>query len=342
MLAIQEVIEKLKSQGVPRFRALQLVQAVFKEGKNNYDQITTLPKNLKELLPKLLPIYSLNIVKCQESKDQQTEKCLFETHDKQKIESVLLRFKDQRHSVCVSSQIGCQLGCKFCATGTMKFGRNLTYEEIADQVLFFAQKLQKEDKHITNVVYMGMGEPFMNYENVLRSVRVINDKKGLNIGARHITLSTSGICEGIEKLAEEDIQVSLAISLHAPNQDLRARIMPIARKYSLDTLMKAVNLYIAKTKRRVSYEYVMLNNINDHPQEAHELATLVKDQLCHINLIPYNATGIENITGSQHENIIKFRDIIKAAGIPVTVRVTLGQEIDAACGQLANKAQSSQ
>lgn len=346
MKAPEEIKTILDSQGIERFRAEQLLHAIFKEGKNDYEQIKILPQNLRRILPHTLPIFSLSLVRSVTSKDGKTTKALFETKtpDKtpQKIEAVLMKFADGRHSLCVSSQAGCQLGCKFCATGTMKFGRNLMAEEIADQALYFAQRLMKEGKHITNVVYMGMGEPFMNYDNVLQSAKILNDVRGLNIGARNITLSTSGICEGIEKLADEPIQLNLAVSLHAPTQALRERIMPIARRYSLDQLMAAIQKYISKTNRRVSYEYVMLAGINDHEEEARALAELVKDQLCHVNLIPYNATGIQNIEGSKRADIWKFRDILKEAGIAVTVRVTLGQDIDAACGQLANKAQQAQ
>lgn len=338
MLSFKLLEQKLAEKGIPKFRAAQVLQAVWKEGKASYDQINTLPALLRKDLEVQAPIFSLNPVRTIRSTDGTVIKTLFETHDKQKIEAVLMRFQDGRHTICVSSQAGCQLGCKFCATGTLKFGRNLTYEEIADQVLYFAQELHKTNENISNIVYMGMGEPFMNYDEVLESVRVINHKHCLNLGARHITLSTSGICEGIEKLANEDIQVNLAISLHAPNQELRERIMPIARKYKLSQLMDAVNDYLTKTNRRISYEYVMLKGINDSAKEAHELAELAKGQLVHVNMIPYNSTDIKGIEKSEKSDILKFRDILLQEGIPATIRVTLGQEIAAACGQLANKA----
>ncbi len=339
MITLSELQSKLVNIGIEPYRAKQIHQAVFKEGKSEYVEMTTIPATTKKKLQNELPILSLRLVKNSISTDGTVQKALFATKDEGKLESVLMRFADGRLSVCVSSQIGCQLGCKFCATGTMKFGRNLTYEEIADQVLYFAQILAKENKKISNIVFMGMGEPFMNYSNVIKAITFINDPNALAIGARHITISTSGICEGIEKLSTEPLQVNLAVSLHAPNQDLRQKIMPIARKYHLNQLMKALNEYLMRTKRRVSYEYVMLKNINDHPTEAYELAELVKDQLCHINLIPYNKTDIESMSGSDKDTIRKFRDIIKEKGIPVTIRVTIGQEIDAACGQLANKNQ---
>lgn len=341
MLALTQFKEKLIEKNIPAFRAKQVFEAVYKNGIDNYQMMSTLPKNLKEIFATEFPILSVVPIKTLTSADLCTKKTLFRLKDNLNIEGVLMKFADGRNSVCLSSQAGCQLGCKFCATGTMKFGRNLTYEEIADQVLYFAQHLHKEGEHISNIVFMGMGEPFMNYDNVIEAIKIINDKNGQNIGARHITLSTSGIKEGIEKLADEPFQVNLAISLHAPNQELRQKIMPIARKYSLEQLMKAVENYLEKTHRRVSYEYVMLKNINDSQKEAHELANLVKNQLCHVNLIPYNATDIAHIAGSSRTNIRNFRDILKQNGIPVTIRVTLGQDIAAACGQLANKAEKT-
>jgi len=338
MLATKDLIEKLAAKEIPRYRAMQVIHAVCKEGKNSYASMTTLPVSLQQELEKEVPILSLKIVRQVTSKDGATVKTLFELHDGLKIEVVLMHFQDGRHTVCISSQAGCQLGCKFCATGTMRFGRNLTYEEISDQILFYVQQLHHEGKHISNIVLMGMGEPFMNYDNVLKALHVINDPEGINIGARNITVSTSGICEGIEKLIDEDLQVNLAVSLHAPNQELRSKIMPIANKYKLDQLMSTIKDYLNKTHRRISYEYVMLKGINDHEEEAHQLGRLIRGQLCHVNLIPYNATGIGGIEGSIPENIRKFRDIVKEYGINVTIRVTLGQDIEAACGQLANKA----
>lgn len=240
MLATEDLIKKLEEKGIPRYRATQIMHAVCKEGKNAYAEITTLPANLQKELETAVPIFSLKKVRQVHSKDGTTTKTLFELHDGLKIEAVLMYFNDGRLTVCISSQAGCQLGCKFCATGTMRFGRNLTYEEIADQVLFYTQELHQKQKRISNIVLMGMGEPFMNYDNVMKALHVINDPEGMNIGARNITISTSGICPGIEKLMNEDLQVNLAVSLHAPNQELRKRIMPVANMYSLDKLMKAL------------------------------------------------------------------------------------------------------
>jgi 23S rRNA (adenine2503-C2)-methyltransferase len=338
MLDTSDLIQKLAAGKIPRYRALQIIQAVCREGKTSYASITTLPAALQKQLETEVPILCFKQVRQVTSADGATTKTLFELHDGLKIEAVLMRFKDGRLTVCISSQAGCQLGCKFCATGTMRFGRDLTSEEISDQVLFYAQQLHAHGEHISNIVLMGMGEPFMNYDQVMKALRCLNDPEGLNIGARNITVSTSGICEGIEKLANENLQVNLAVSLHAPTQELRKRIMPIANKYSLEQLMNALKNYQDKTHRRISYEYVMLKGINDGEQQAHDLGKLIRGQLCHVNLIPYNATGIGNISGSIPEQIRKFRNIVKEYGIAVTIRVTLGQDIEAACGQLANKA----
>lgn len=333
----QWLTEKLESLDIPAYRSSQIMRAVYCEGTLNFNEITTLSVKLRKILEENIKILSISPEKILKSKDAKTEKALFRLSDGNKIESVLMRFNDGRNSVCVSSQAGCRLGCKFCATGAAGFGRDLTAEEIADQALFCSTLLVKEKKHITNIVYMGMGEPFMNYDNVISSVKMLNDKEALNIGARNITISTSGICDGIEKLAAEGLQVNLAVSLHAPNQSIRETIMPVAKLFPLDKLMSSIKKYIQKTKRRVSYEYVMLKGINDAPEHAKELAGLLKGQLCHINLIPYNITGINGISGSEKKDIFAFAGILKYAGLPVTVRVSLGQDIAAACGQLANK-----
>jgi 23S rRNA (adenine2503-C2)-methyltransferase len=341
MLSLEEYQSGLKVLGIQVYRASQIFHAVFKEGKSDYAEMTTLSRHDIDLLKKNLPILSVRPVSEYTSKDGLTKKVLFALNDDLRIESVYMQFRDGRVSVCVSSQVGCQMGCSFCATGKMKFGRNLTYEEIADQVLYFARPLMKKDKRISNVIYMGMGEPFMNYDNVMKSVEMLNNDKCLNIGIRNITISTSGICEGIDKLADSGLQVNLAVSLHSPDQDLRAKLMPVARKYPLDCLMASIKKYISVTNRRVTYEYIMLKGINDSEDQARRLAKLLKGQLCHINLIPYNAMagkGTKDIMiGSDTERIEKFRGIIRKSAIPVTVRVSLGQDIMAACGQLATK-----
>ncbi len=337
MIGIDELNSRIQKMGMPKFRASQILNAVYKEGKIDYSEMTTIPVTDRKILSEACPILCLKPERTLYSSDKNTLKILFALPDGGKIETVLMRFRDGRNSVCVSSQIGCQMGCAFCGTGKMKFVRNLTPEEIADQVLYCSHLLSKSSAKVTNVIYMGMGEPFMNYENVISSVKTLNDKKCLNIGIRSITLSTCGIIDGIDKLAESGLQVNLAISLHAAEQELREKIMPIAKKYSLSDLMIAVNNYIFKTNRRVTYEYVMLKDVNDGEDDAHMLATLLKGQLCHINLIPYNATDASGFVSSLDSRISAFTRILRKAQIPVTVRVSLGQEIMAACGQLAGK-----
>lgn len=337
MLNKQDTEEKFKTAGHPKFRAKQLMDAVFKNNIIDAEKITTFSKDLVNFVKDNIKVYSLAIIKCVTSKSSDTTKIVFSTIDNYQIEAVLMKFKDGRNTVCISSQAGCKLGCKFCLTGKMGFFRDLSYEEITDQILFVRNLLAKENTHITNIVFMGMGEPFMNYENVMKAVRFLNDPDTFNIGARNITISTSGIVDGIKKLADENIQVNLAISLHAPNQEIREKIMPVSKIYKLDSLIESLKEYISKTNRRVSFEYVMLNGINDSEENAAELGKLLENLLCHINLIPYNATGIAGIEGSGRKQIDKFVRILENYRIAVTVRVSLGQDIYAACGQLANK-----
>lgn len=337
MIELSELRKLLEENGIPAYRANQVFHAVYKEGKDSYEDMQVLPAFVKEYLNQNIPVFSLKKVNESISRKSETHKVLFRLKDNNKIEAVLMRFDDGRKTVCVSSQVGCSLNCAFCATGKIKFKRNLTYEEITDQVLYFEQMLLSEDSRIDHVVFMGMGEPFLNYDEVMKSISILNDPVTFNIGIRNITVSTSGIIPSIEKFINEGKQVNLAVSLHAPNETLRKKIMPIARTYLLNDLMKVCEKYIEETHRRISYEYVMLRNINDSDKCAHELANLVRDQLCHINLIPYNETNKKRIKGSTKNRIEAFKNILEINHIPVTVRVSLGKDIDAACGQLAGK-----
>lgn len=334
MVSKEKLAAYLKQNGVPLYRVKQVLQAIYREGKGSYQDMAVLPKDLRENLEEDVPIFSLKVEKEVSSKNGDTIKTVFKLNDGKFIEAVLMRFKDLRNSVCVSSQVGCPLRCAFCATGASGFSRNLTAEEITDQVLYFDQYLKKRDGRADHVIFMGMGEPFLNYDEVIKAVRSLNDPDLLGIAARHITISTSGIIPGIEKFADSKIQANLAVSLHAPNQEMRAKIMPIAASYKLDRLMDAIKKYLAKTRRRVSYEYVMLKDVNDSEKSAKELAALIEGQLCHVNLIPYNETrlGFQN---AGQAKIDRFKKILESQKIPVTVRVSLGQDIGAACGQLA-------
>lgn len=327
----------LTAHNIPTFRLKQLLNAVFQQGICDYQEISTFSSDIRTVLSEEIPIYSIKPVLHVVSEKRNTEKALFEIVGGQKIEAVLMKYRDGRNSICISCQAGCQMGCHFCATGKMKFGRNLTYEEIFDQVLYFHQRLLKQGERISNIVFMGMGEPLMNYDQVIKSIYLLNAPDYLGLAARRITVSTSGLVDGIKKLTEEPLQINLALSLHAPNQQLRERIMPIARRWPIDQLLAAIDEYSKKTNRRVSYEYVMLKGINDTPEIAEQLAEISRDKLKHINIIPYNSTDIADISGSDRGTILNFQKILQNAGVSATVRVTMGEDIAAACGQLANK-----
>lgn len=337
MKKLSEIQNQLEKLNIPKFRAKQLISAVFQQAIDDYNQITTFPQPLQKLLSENLPILSIKPILHVKSKLKNTEKVLFEIPGDLKIEAVLMKYQDGRNSICISSQAGCQMGCKFCATGTMKFGRNLTYEEIFDQVLYFHFKLQQQNEKISNIVLMGMGEPFMNYDNVMQAIYLMNDPDYLGLAARRITVSTCGLVDGIEKLTKEPLQINLAVSLHAPTQELREKIMPIAKRWPLQQVLQSVTDYATTTHRRVSFEYVMLKGINDSPEIARQLAEISRNKLSHINIIPYNSTEISNISGSDRQTILNFQKILQNAGVSATVRVTMGEDIAAACGQLANK-----
>lgn len=331
-------IGKLKDvlEGQPAYRFKQINKSIFGDLIENWDQATTLPKDLREKLQLECPL-NINgeIIK---NTDKKTLKALITLEDNQKIETVLMMHKDGRFTVCVSSQVGCALGCTFCATGKMGFKRNLTTNEIVEQVLFFSRYIKKtysKDDRVTNIVFMGMGEPFLNYDNVLSAVRILNSEEYFNIGARKISISTSGIVEGINKLAKEGIQVNLALSLHAPNDKMRQELMPIGRKYKVDKIISAIDSYIEKTGRQVMIEYLLMKDANDSMEAASELAELLKGKLVVVNIIPCNP--VADNKPSSEPVIRKFKHILERNGITVTQRYTFGRDIAAACGQLAIK-----
>jgi len=328
---LEKLNEVIKNE--PSYKKEQVKRAIFVDAVEDWDQASTLSKKLRSELKDKFPID----IKGESfySKDGQTVKALISLDDGKKIEAVLMRHDKGRNTVCLSSQVGCPLGCKFCATGKMGFTRNLTYSEIIIQLLYFVRFLKKEDQRVSNIVFMGMGEPFLNYDNVMTAVRIMNDKECFNIGARHISISTAGIVEGIEKLSHENLQVNLAISLHAPNEKLRSEIMPVNNKYSLSKIMDAVENYIDLTRRKVMFEYVMIDGVNDGEEEAWELAEIMRDKLCFVNLISYNPTGV--FKPSKREAVEKFKEVLAENNISVTQRYRFGVGIDAACGQLATK-----
>ncbi len=339
MKQYEELVEICEEHGFPKFRADQVYHGVFKEGKSTYEEFTTLPKGFLNLLKKEAPIYSIEPGHRLISELDGTQKFLFKLLDGKEMEAVLMRYTDKggkRNTVCVSSQVGCALKCAFCATGKLGFTKNLSAEEIADQVLYFDHVLKKSGERVTNVVYMGMGEPFLNYNEVVKSIRMLMDEKGLHISARSITVSTSGVVDGIKRFMKEDWQVNLAVSLHAPSQADREAIMPIALPHTLIQLMSALKDYETKTHRRISYEYVMLAGVNDEDRHAHELGSLIKGELCHVNLIQYNETDL-GFKKSSKDRILSFKSIVESYGVPVSVRISRGQDIFGACGQLAMK-----
>lgn len=322
---------KIALEGQPKFRFAQVYKAVYQDLISDWSENTTLPLSLREKLNELSPLQIEAEVFG--SDKSETQKALLTLDDKAKIETVLMRHEDGRCTVCVSSQVGCPLGCAFCATGKLGFKRNLTTDEIILQVLFFARLLKKENARVSNVVFMGMGEPFLNYDNVMSAVKILNDKDIFNIGARHISISTSGVIEGINKFMKEDMQINLAISLHAPNDKLRAQLMPIDRKYSLPKLMEAIEKYVKLKSRQVMFEYLLIDGVNDQDEQARELAALMKNPLYTVNLIRYNPTG--SFQPSSAATIKRFKNLLLREGIKVTQRYSFGQDISAACGQLA-------
>ncbi len=334
----REALEEfLKNNNEKPYRIAQIEQAVYADLITDIDEFTTLPKDLRDKLKEAFDISPLNVEQDLVSADT-TNKVLFSTKDGRYVEAVLMRHKTDRLTLCISSQVGCPVKCVFCSTGTMGYSRNLDYYEIAAQVLYFNQKLAKEGKRVRNIVFMGMGEPLLNYDHVMRAISVLNDQKKFSIGVRHITISTSGIIPRIKDLMDMNSPVNLAVSLHAPNDELRTKIMPINKAHPLDKLMVILREYMHKMDKRIFYEYVMLKNINDKPEHAYELAALLKGQLAHVNLIPYNPGGAwTDLECSSRNRIVAFQKIVQAQDIPCTVRYTLGQDIDAACGQLAVK-----
>lgn len=317
----------------PKFRATQLYEAIYRNDITNFYDITNLKLEFREQLTKEFAIPSLKVAKIQKSIDE-TEKFLFELSDGILIETVLMRH-NYGYSVCVTTQAGCNMGCSFCASGLIKKQRNLTTSEIVLQVYEVNKRLKEEGKRVSHVVIMGIGEPFDNYENVIDFITIINDPKGLEIGSRHITLSTCGIVPKIYEFADFPLQVNLAVSLHFANNEKRSEHMKINRKYPISELMNALDYYFSKTNRRITFEYILLRGINDTIEDAKQLVDLIKEKNCYVNLIPYNDTGL--FKRSSEESMKNFFSYLKKKNINVTLRKEQGHDIDAACGQLTLK-----
>lgn len=322
------------------YRLGQLYRAGAKELVADLDAITVFPRELRaQLAAENFELEAVTPVTLQHSSDGQTTKGLFRLPDGSEVEAVLMEHWGERTTVCISSQAGCAYNCSFCSTGQAGFTRNLSAVEIFDQARFFARDLKTRGKKITNIVFMGQGEPFANYDAVMGAVALLNDPNGFGLGHRHITISTVGLVPQIERFANEGIQVNLAISLHAPTDEQRGAIMPVNRKYPLAELMRACEAYAEKTRRKIFFEYVMLEGVNDDDASARALAKLMRGHLYHVNLIPYNATPDAPLRGTPESRVRAFANALDAAGVPTTVRTPMGRDIAAACGQLRAQTQ---
>ena len=329
---LEELKQELINLGEKPFRAEQIFKWLFIDKVKSFDEMTNLSLELREKLKQNYDICNFEIVRKLESKDG-TKKYLFGLNDGNAIESVLMEYHFGR-TVCVSSQIGCKMGCKFCASTGIPFIRNLTSGEIVEQIIAIEQDTNVK---ISNVVFMGIGEPFDNYDNVINAIKILNNQKGLNIGARHISISTSGLVPKIYQFADESVQCTLSISLHSANNETRSSMMPVNNAYNIQELIKACKYYIGKTNKRISFEYALAKDNNDNQKAADELVALLQGMLCHVNLIPINKIENGKYIKSSNENIIKFRDYLNSKGITATIRRELGSDIEAACGQLRRK-----
>ncbi|PBO85803.1 MAG: 23S rRNA (adenine(2503)-C(2))-methyltransferase RlmN [Thaumarchaeota archaeon] len=335
----EEMEQLVMDMGYPRYRADQILLPLYYQFPKSFDDIPQLPKKLREELIK--SGYTIGSAKETHrivSDDGNTTKLLLQLTETS-VETVLMQYDSSkigghpRSTICVSTQIGCAMGCVFCATGQMGFETNLAAEDIISQVIHFAEILQKRGEHVTNLVFMGMGEPMANYDEMIRAVKILTHDRGFGLGQRHITISTIGITSGIDKLADENLQIGLAISLHAPNNELRKKLVPTAGPNSVEEIIDAGQRYFKKTGRRVTFEYALMGGINDSPEIAKELSVLLEGNGSHVNLIPINPTAGDFKRPSE-DRVSEFEQILSNAGINCTVRIEKGTEISAACGQL--------
>lgn len=335
-LTLPELETRVLDHGFPAYRARQIWGWAYRQLVTDYSAMTNIPSALRGALAAEAPFSLLEPVRLNASADGETIKTLYRTGDDQILETVLMLYPN-RATVCVSCQVGCAVGCAFCATGLMGLARNLGAGEMVAQVVGATSEARRRGRELTNIVMMGMGEPLQNYTETMKFINIVHDPNGLDIGARRITVSTSGIVPKIDALASEPLQINLAVSLHAPGDELRSQLVPINRRYPLATLMEAVDRYIAKTRRRVSFEYALMRGINDSDQTAQDLGDLLRGRLCHVNIIPLNPVDVLPYQRPDPKGIERFAEIVRAAGIPTTVRYSRGLDIDAACGQLRAK-----
>ncbi len=335
-LSFSELSELLKEYGEPDFRAKQIWQLVYKNLNLSPETFPAVPKELRQKLKEDFEFAPISAIKKVVSQDKRTEKYLFQLADGKKIEAVLMYYRE-RITICISTQVGCAMNCAFCATGQMGFTRNLSAGEIIGQVLFFAAELKLTEKKLSNIVVMGMGEPFHNFENVMKAIDTINHAEGFQFGERRITVSTVGIVPMIEKFTKAKRQINLAISLHAPSNKIRDQILPINKKYPLEKLLETCQIYVDKTHRRLTFEYALISGLNDSVEDAMRLSKLLRGMLCHVNLIPLNETKKFERKGSTMERANDFKLILDKAGIPCSIRLKRGVDIGAGCGQLVTQ-----
>jgi 23S rRNA (adenine2503-C2)-methyltransferase len=332
-LTFEELLSALTDLDQPAFRATQIWRAVFKDLVSSYAEATTLSKALRQRLADAIPWAGTTALKTLPSSDRQTTKLLLQLHDGETIEAVVMRYA-RRNTACISTQVGCAMACKFCATGQSGFTRDLTTGEIVDQVLTSARLLHSESQYLSNVVFMGMGEPLANYEATLESIRILNDPRGFGLGARSFTVSTVGIIPGIRRLSQESLQVNLAVSLHTADETLRSQLVPINHRYPVAEIVRACRAYVRATHRRVTFEVALIAGVNDSDDHAKQLAEALHGVLCHVNIIPFNSIAHSDWQASPNERVQAFAHIIESVGYPVTIRQSRGTDIQAGCGQL--------
>ncbi|MCA0753945.1 23S rRNA (adenine(2503)-C(2))-methyltransferase RlmN [Paenibacillus sp. N4] len=337
---LEQLQQWMKDNGEPAFRGGQLFDWLYVKRVKSFEDMSNLPKSLRDKLEDNFQLLTLNEITRFESKDG-TVKFLFGLHDSHAIETVIMRH-NYGNSICVTTQVGCRIGCTFCASTLGGLKRNLTAGEIVAQVVTAQQLLDATGERVSSIVIMGSGEPFENYDATMTFLRLMIHEKGLNIGQRHITVSTSGIVPSIYKFAEENTQINLAISIHAPNDALRSKLMPVNRRFPFEDVMAACRHYIAKTGRRITFEYALIGGVNDRPEHAQELAEVLKDMLCHVNLIPVNHVPERKYVRTSRDDIFEFQRVLERNNVSVTIRREQGHDIAAACGQLRAKHMESQ
>ncbi len=337
-LTLAQLREQLKAMGEPDYRALQVWQGLYQQLWDDPEQFTNLPASLRQNLSEQFSFSSLTPSQIQNSKDGETTKTLFLLPDGDAIEAVLMLYKDRR-TLCISTQAGCAMGCVFCATGQMGFKKHLTSGEIVEQVLYYARQLKQRGDRVTNIVIMGMGEPFHNYANTMAAIDLLNDQEGFRLGERRFTISTVGLIPAIRQFTKEKRQINLAISLHSADEEQRSDLLPVNKKYPIQELIQACREYTETTRRRLTFEWALIHDVNDSVGSAQDLGRLLKGLLCHVNVIPLNPTRKYRGIATTRQRAEEFKAELEKNGIPCTIRIRRGIDIQAGCGQLATEAQ---